>query len=376
MLSNNYTRLAALSLLMLMMIAACRDPEVFEPVATPYIPEIPAGLPPLADNPANPMTIEGVVLGRQLFYDPILSADNTLSCAGCHQPAASFVDEDEAVSVGIDGIAGNRNAMPIFNLAYSPAFGITPEGSPFGGFFWDSRSASLEDQALLPIEDPIEMHNTLLQAVSDLQAHPTYPRQFYLAFGDSMVTAENLGKAIAQFERSIISAQAPFDSMQRKIDNRFWDDDVLDGFLFFEDLFGGDCIHCHGQGAGLFTDFTYRNNGLDSIFRYTDFADPGLGAITGDTADYGKFKVPTLRNLALTAPYMHDGRFETLREVIDFYSEGVHDTPFTDPLMEFAFQGGVQMDEAEKVALEAFLLSLTDYSIVDDERFSDPFATP
>lgn len=316
------------------------------------------------------MTVEGVALGRRLFFDPILSADSTLSCAGCHQPGAAFTDENLPVSIGIDGLAGTRNSMPLFNLAYAPLFSVTPEGRPRGGFFWDSRSPTLEAQALQPIVDPVEMHHTIPGAIARLQNHPDYPLMFFFAFGDSTITPPNLGKAIAQFERSIVSGNTPFDQMLNG--QVFWDDDVFDGYEIFLDLFGGDCFHCHTSG-GVFTDYTYRNNGLDPYTHYTDFPDPGLGAITGDTADYGKFKVPSLRNLKFSAPYMHDGRFATLEEVIDFYSEGVNDTPFTDGLMEFAFQGGAQLTPEEKSKVVSFLLALSDDSLALRPQYQNPF---
>ncbi len=359
---------------LIVMVACKRQPPpnpngpVFDP--TPYPVSQALGLPPFEDEQSNPMTLEGVSLGRKLFYDPILSADSSLSCAGCHHINSALVDPGKAVSIGIDGTAGTRNSMPLFNLAYTPSFSISAEGRPMGGFFWDSRSPSLEAQALVPITDPVEMHNTLPQAIASLQRHADYPLDFFYAFGDSMISPPMVGKAIAQFERSILSGNAPFDRM---ISGQiFWDDDVFDGYEIFLDLFGGDCFHCHGSG-GLFTDFTYRSNGLDPYTRASDFSDRGLGSLTGDTADYGKFKVPSLRNLKYTAPYMHDGRFATLREVIDFYSEGVHDTPFTDQLMEFSFQGGAQLSETQKDKLEKFLLSLSDDSLMLREEYQNPW---
>jgi cytochrome c peroxidase len=356
-----------------LLISACvNDPIGPIPyTATPLVIEKPLGLPPFEVNPLNPLTVEGVELGRNLFYDTILSADNTLSCGGCHQLAAGMTDDGNAVSVGIDGISGTRNAMPIFNLHYNPSFGTTEGGLPFGGFFWDSRAASLEEQALQPIEDPIEMHNTLGEVVNRLQAHEEYPTMFSKAFGTTVISTDLIGKAIGQFERSIISADAPYDRYVNGLE--FWDDDAFDGRIIFNDLLGGDCFHCHGEGGGLFTDYTYRNNGLDNYTKASDFPDQGLMAISGDSADAGKFKVPTLRNLVYTAPYMHDGRFETLREVIDFYSEGVHDTPFTDQFIEFADVGGAQLSEEEKDQLEAFLISLSDESFVNNPDYQDPF---
>jgi cytochrome c peroxidase len=366
--------LIAVSLSLFAIVSCKEDPmpnpngPVFDPTA--YSVKSPLGLPPFEDAVNNPMTLEGVALGRKLFFDPILSADSTLSCSGCHGITTGLVDGNNAVSIGIDGIPGTRNSMPIFNMVYTPLFSITPEGRPRGGLFWDSRAANLEEQALLPIQDPIEMHNTLPQAIASLQRHKSYPLEFFFAFGDSIITPANIGKAIAQYERSIVSGNTPFDQMLSG--QIFWDDDVFDGYELFIDLFGGDCFHCHGSGA-LFTDFTYRNNGLDPYTHYSDFPDPGLGAITGDTADYGKFKVPSLRNLKYTAPYMHDGRFETLEEVIDFYSEGLNDTPFTDQLMEFAFQGGAQLTSDEKSKMVKFLLALSDDSLAIRPEYQNPF---
>lgn len=150
------------------------------------------------------------------------------------------------------------------------------------------------------------------------------------------------------------------------------DQEVL-GFELFNSLEGGDCFHCHGYNGGLFSDYQYRNNGIDLVSHFTEFPDPGYGAITGDTSDYGKFKTPTLRNIALTAPYMHDGRFATLEEVLDYYSEQVNDTPFTDNFMQFAFQGGVQLTEDEKAAIIAFLKTLTDETFEDNPAYNNPF---
>lgn len=359
-------------LLSLMIVASCtHDPptggEVF--VTTPYEIDRPYGMPPVPE-PAEALTVEGVRLGRDLFYDPILSADSTLSCAGCHQ-LPGLVDTEMAFSLGIDGLPGLRNSMPIFNMIYNPDFGETPEGRPFGGFFWDSRAPTLKVQVLDPIEDPLEMHHTVLGALASLRAHEEYPTLFYEAFGDSVITPDQLSSALAMFIYSITSGNTLFDQMNKG--DIFWDDEVLDGFILFNEIEGGDCFHCHGENGGMFTDYTYRNNGLDSVFNYLDFEDPGLGAISGDTSDYGKFKVPTLRNIALTAPYMHDGRFATLEEVLDFYSTGVHATPFTDGLMEFADEGGVNLTEEEKQKIIAFLEALTDTELATKEEYSNPF---
>ncbi len=332
---------------------------VYDP--TPYAAPHTMGIPPLPVFANNPLTAKGVELGRHLFYDPILSADSTLSCAGCHSVNHAFSDT-VAFSIGIDGLPGKRNAMPLFNLGYSPFD---------NGFFWDGRAITIEEQALMPIQDPLEMHEILPNVLIKLNRSAYYPDMFYVAFGEEAITTEQVANALAQFLKSITTGGSEFDrAMAGEI---FLNDTATYGFTLFNDLEGGDCFHCHGVNAGLFTDYTYRNNGIDTAVYYTDFTDPGLGAITGDTADYGKFKVPSLRNIELTAPYMHDGRFQTLEEVLDFYSTGVHNTAFTDNLMQFKFQNGVQLTEDEKKAIIRFLKSLTDPAFKDNPAYQNPW---
>ncbi len=344
-----------------------KDPEItghengwtYDP--TPYEAPDVQGIPPLPVFANNPLTIKGVELGRMLFYDPILSADSTLSCAGCHSVNHAFSDT-VALSIGIDGLPGKRNAMPIYNLGYSPFD---------NGFFWDGRAITLEEQALLPIQDPLEMHEILPNVIMKLNRSAFYPQAFYEAFGEQEITTDQVARAIAQFMKSVTSSGSRFD--QAMAGEIFLTDEETLGFELFNALDGGDCFHCHGVNGGLFTDFVYRNNGLDTAVYYTDFADPGFGPISGDTADYGKFKTPSLRNIELTAPYMHDGRFQTLEEVLDFYSEGVHNTAFTDNLMQFKSQKGVQLTADEKAAIIAFLKTLTDESFKDNPAYQNPF---
>ncbi len=335
------------------------DPWAYDP--TPYTAPHTQGIPPLPVFDNNPLTIKGVELGRRLFYDPILSADSTLSCSGCHSVDHALSDT-VAFSIGIDGLPGKRNAMPIFNLGYSPFD---------NGFFWDGRAITLEDQALMPIQDPLEMHEILPNVLTKLNRSAYYPEWFFEAFGEQEITTDQVARALAQFMKSVTSGGSRYDkALAGEI---FLTDEETYGSELFNSLDGGDCFHCHGINAGLFTDYTYRNNGLDTAVYYTDFADAGLGAVTGDTADYGKFKVPSLRNIELTAPYMHDGRFQTLEEVLDFYSSGVHNTAFTDNLMQFKAQKGVQLTEEEKSAIIAFLKSLTDESFKDNPAYQNPW---
>lgn len=300
----------------------------------------------------NPLTTQGISLGKKLFYDPILSADGTQSCASCHNQANAFSDSSR-FSIGIDKIKGTRNSMPIFNIAWNYR----------EKFFWDGRAFNIENQVEGPVENPIEMHNTWKNAVLDLQNHIDYPDLFYSAFGTDQITKELITKAIAQFERTLISANSRFDQfLLEQIDLTF---DERIGYFIFEDESKGDCFHCHGSIQNpLWTDNNFHNNGLDSVFN-----DIGYEGVTGDPSDRGKFKTPSLRNLKFTAPYMHDGRFNTLDEVINHYSEGVVFSPSIDPLMKSAYKGGVHLSDDEKRQLKAFLLSLTDDSFVTNEEY-------
>mgnify|MGYP000862192744 CR=1 FL=1 len=332
-------------------------------VTTPYALEVPTNFPPPIIPADNPLTVEGVRLGRYLFYEERLSGDNTMSCASCHAPSVAFSDSPNAVSTGIDGIQGTRNAMALMNLAWETRF------------FWDGRAHTLEEQILFPVRDPIEMHETWPNAVSKLQSDPAYVDLYQQAFGTTTIDSLGVAKAIAQFLRTMISANSRFDRFMRN--ELMLDIDEIQGFQltlleggYPPDVPGGqggaDCFHCHPHGGGRFTDGQIRNNGLDSVF-----TDLGLGGITGLPQDMGKFKTPTLRNVALTAPYMHDGRFQTLEEVIEHYNSGGHASTTIDPNMKYT-TGGLSLTPEKKAQLLAFLHSLTDMDFVTDERFSDP----
>ena len=296
----------------------------------------------------NPQTQEGIALGKKLFFDPILSGNNTQACADCHAPENAFSDTSR-FSDGIDGSLGKRNSMPLFNLAWNYD----------EKFFWDGNAFSLEQQAFIPVTDPLEMKSTWPEVEQKLQQHPEYPLLFEQAFSTSKIDSTLVVKAIAQFERTLISANSKFDKfLLGKIE---LSPEELNGFNVFMDEAKGDCFHCHGSDKNpLWTDNAFHNNGLDEIFK-----DLGLGAITGDPADNGKFKSPSLRNLVFTAPYMHDGRFNTLEEVIDHYSEGLKNSSTIDPLMKKVAQGGVQLSAKDKSDLKAFLMTLTDYEFIN-----------
>jgi len=300
----------------------------------------------------NPQTVEGVALGKKLFFDNILSSNGTQSCAGCHSPQSAFTN-NTTTSEGINGIFGTRNSMPLFNLAWN--YGER--------FTWDGKALSLERQALEPVENPNELHSDWNNVVERLQSHPEYPKLFRLAFKTSTITKELTTKAIAQFERTLISANSKFD--RYILGEASLTPQEINGLDIFLREDKGDCFHCHGNPNNpLWTDNDFHNNGLDSTFE--DF---GLGAITGDPNDNGKFKTPSLRNLAFTAPYMHDGRFATLDDVINHYSEGLQNSPTIDPLMKKVDEGGVQLSQQEKADLKAFLLTLSDPTFINNQDF-------
>ena len=338
---------------------SCSNEPAEKYVPTPSALQIPKVFQENILNPIipvnNPQTLEGIALGKKLFFDPILSGNNTQACADCHTPENAFTDSSR-FSDGIDGIFGNRNAMPLFNLAWNYD----------ENFFWDGNTFSLEHQAFVPVTDPKEMKSTWTNVEQKLQNHPEYPNLFSKAFGTSKIDSILVTKAIAQFERTLISSNSRFDKYltgQGTLTPQ-----ELNGFNVFMNETKGDCFHCHGSDKNpLWTDNLFHNNGLDS-----NPTDLGRGLVTGDPADNGKFKTPSLRNLAFTAPYMHDGRFETLEEVIDHYSEGLKNSSTIDPLMKKVSQGGVQLSTQDKADLKAFLLSLSDYDFINNPSFQKP----
>lgn len=333
-------------------------------IPTPYTLNIPSHFPQMEIPTDNPLTEEGIELGRFLFYEKRLSGDNSMSCASCHLIENAF-SENQQFSIGIDGIAGNRNAMPLFNLGWEEFF------------FWDGRKNTLENQILEPVPNPIEMHQNWKQATNKLNADIVYRDRFERAFGEEGIDSIKVSKAIAQFLRTIISSSSKFDVMYKYEYNlplTSPESDILQsieveewaGYDLFKSLNGADCFHCHN--GPLMRVNKFSNNGLDDAF-----SDLGRALVTNDPNDEGKFKVPSLRNIELTAPYMHDGRFSTLEEVIEHYSSGIHASSTIDPLIEFSSQGGVQLDTQEKFLLKKFLLTLTDTIFINNPNFKDPF---
>ena len=329
-----------------LLFVACDKGEEDMPIATPYTLVIPEGLPPMNIPATNPLTVEGVALGKRLFYDPILSANNTQSCASCHVQENGF-SETSQYSTGIEDIEGNRNAMPLINLGWQTKF------------FWDGGANGLESQVIGPITNPIEMHETLANVVAKLNAHTEYPELFKAAFGSAEASSQNIMRAIAQFERTLISGNSKYDQYMRG--EALLTAQELNGKALFEDMEKGDCVHCHSMGS-TFSDFEFRNTGLDSIP-----VDEGRYMITLNASDKGKFKTPSLRNVELTAPFMHDGRFQTLLECVQHYNTGFRYSANLDPNLSFAVKGRMTQQEMED--LVAFMKTLTDMEFVNNPEF-------
>jgi len=355
-----------LPFLLIVTLGSCDDPEGVDLTDITYSPEaftpvVPANFPPLEVPEDNPLTVQGIELGRHLFFDPILSADSTMSCSSCHLPKGNFTD-NLAVSEGIDGIAGKRSSMTLLNVAFSNT-----------GLFWDGEINTLEEQALLPVEDTTELHDTWPNVESKLRRHADYPALFRKAFGideEVEITKELAAKAIAQFQRIMISSgNSKYDRVINGTD--VFTDLELDGHdIFFdvnEDITRhAECGHCHN--APLFTTNEFFNNGLDKALNLTDFADLGKGELTNKPFDNGTFKVPTLRNIEFSAPYMHDGRFGTLDEVIDHYVSGGEQADNLAPVLR-----PLNLNEYDRSALIAFIRTLEDQDFLNNPLLSNPF---
>jgi cytochrome c peroxidase len=319
------------------------------------------------NTPADNLTTDaGATLGRVLFWDANLSANRTVSCASCHKPEFGFSD-DRVLSKGfLDGDTG-RHSMGLTNARF------------YAGerFFWDQRAATLEDQVLMPFQDPVEMGMSLETLVMRVQAGDYYPALFTAAFGDDMVDADRISKALAQFVRSMVSTGSKYDigraqvgSRAARFPNFTEQENAGKAFVVQPPPRGGlGCFVCHNGES--FSAMEATNNGLDA----TNEVDPGYGGVTERASDAGKFKVPSLRNVALRAPYMHDGRFADLSEVLDHYSEGMQPNPSLGA--PYGVTNGeatrLNLTTAEKNAVIAFLHTLTDLDMVNDPKFSDPF---
>lgn len=309
----------------------------------------------------NPTTKQGVYLGRMLFYETRLSANNTLSCGSCHQQKKAFTD-GLAFSKGVDGVLTPRNSMSLVNLLWARKF------------FWDGRANGLEEQAATPLTNPHEMGQSLAASAQKLSQLAAYPPLFKLVYGDDQITGDRIVKALSQFERTLISANSRYDQYLRGAYQPTADE--LRGMELFNNapqpekgIRGANCGHCHG-GPKTYMEL-FHNNGLDSIPK-----DAGIAALTGLPADKGRFKVPTLRNITLTAPYMHDGRFKTLAEVVDHYSEHIRESASLSSFLRGESNEvgakSLKLQPLEKKQIIAFLNMLTDSTFINNPEFADP----
>lgn len=303
---------------------------------------------PVYDFSKNPVTREGFELGRKLFYDPRLSRNNTIGCGTCHIQGAAFTHHGHDVSHGIDDRLGHRNSPPIMNLAWSKAF------------FWDGGVFHLDLQPLVPITAHAEMDEKMSKVLEKLRSHPDYPGLFKKAFGSEEITSAKTMKALSQFMLMCVSSNSKYDKVMRKEGEKFTQEE-LQGYKLFKQK----CSGCHAEP--LFTDQSFRNNGLPPGKN----DDRGRFTITLDSLDAYKFKVPTLRNLEFTAPYMHDGRFYGLDQVLDHYRFKVQATPNLDPLMNKVGKPGIPLTNEEKASIIAFLKTLSDREFIKNPLLSE-----
>lgn len=310
-------------------IEAQRTPQPFTPEGWPA---------PRYGFEHNPVTRAGFALGRRLFYETALSRDGSLSCGSCHQQFAGFAHFDHKVSHGIGGVNGTRNAPTLANLAWQP------------DFMWDGAVHHLEVQPIAPLSNAVEMGETLANVIAKLQASADYPALFERAFGSPGIDSQRLLRALTQFTGTLVSARSRYDLGTLSVEETA-------GLTVFRQ----HCAGCHAEP--LFTDHSFRNNGLDAQPK-----DAGRAAISGKPEDAGRFRVPSLRNVAVSAPYMHDGRFDTLDQVLDHYTQGIAPSPTLDAQLA----SPLRLSDAQRAALLQFLQALTDERYLADTRFAEP----
>ena len=316
----------------------------------------------------NPITNDGATLGRVLFYDKKLSANGTIACASCHKQDKGFSD-DAVLSLGFNGGTTGRHSMTLINARFYQR----------GRFFWDERAATLEEQVLMPFQDPVEMGMSLEQVVSKVQEQAYYPELFQKAFGSTEITSDKISKALAQFVRSIVSFSSKYDQGRAMVASpganfpNFTTAENTGKNIFFQTIpnGGGACFGCHTTEAFISANPGPQNNGLD----LTSTTDLGAGGVFANPIFVGRFKTTSLRNIELTAPYMHDGRFATLEEVVEHYNSGIKAHPTLSPALRDANGNPFQLNltSSEKAALVAFLKTLTDQSVSSEIKWSNPF---
>ena len=330
-------------------LVSCSKEEYME-IDSPMEVSIPSNFPPMAyDYSRNPPTKYGFELGKKLFNDGRLSSDNVVSCAFCHEQGFAFTHHGHDLSHGINDLIGIRNTQALQNLAFQSQF------------FWDGATANLEAVSVVPIHNPVEMNETFPSIIAKISGDTDYQRLFRLAFADGRISAGNMLRALTQFMTLMISADSKYDKYVRNEPGGDFSPLELQGKQIFE----LKCASCHS--SDLFTDHSFRNTGLPIN---PNINDKGRAEITGDPADNYKFKVPSLRNVALTAPYFHDGRMGSLMSVLNFYSHGVQHFDNLDPLLiQPNGQRGIPLTNEEKQALIAFLNTLTDEKYINNPKF-------
>lgn len=354
----------ALVVLSAILFKSCsKDPLISESgyQTTPYTIPVRAWYPQLKLPSDNPLTVEGIQLGRMLFYDPVMSLDSSISCAFCHRQVFGFTD-NLAVSKGIRNQLLTRNSMPLHNLMWN------------NKFFWDGRVNRLRDQVLLPIQAHNEMDLNLYDLVEKLKNSPRYNPLFKRAFEGKDPSPVLISKALEQFLLTMVSFNSKIDQLHGRSDtlNVITAQELrgLNLFMMPVENGGADCFHCHSNVpffGKVSAEESMTNNGLDLVF-----TDKGLGNVTGNPTDNGKFKIPNLRNVEMTGPYMHDGRFATLEDVLDFYGGNVKvNSPNIDANMVHTVP--VVLTEQQKQDIIAFLKTLTDQEFLSNPAFSNPF---
>ncbi|KFF13918.1 cytochrome C peroxidase [Chryseobacterium soli] len=332
-------------------LTSCTGDEVIEPLPKDeaYHLDKPSGFPEITfDITGNPVTVNGVALGKKLFYEGKLSRNNTISCGFCHIQEYAFTHHGHSVSHGIDDRLGIRNAPPIQNMTF------------LKNYTWDGVGHNLDERSLVPITTDFEMDSSLPEAVGKLNADANYKKMFKAAFGDENITGERILKAISQFMATMISADSKYDRMKKG--NAVFTADESQGMALFQQK----CTACHS--GELFTDESFRNTGM---YYNSQFKDAGRYRVTLDQNDWMKFRVPSLRNVEYTAPYMHDGRFYTLDAVLNFYSDNVEDNANLDPQLKQNGHIGIPMTGQDKQYIIAFLKTLSDNNFITNPKFAE-----
>ncbi|MEC5395484.1 cytochrome-c peroxidase [Bergeyella sp. RCAD1439] len=338
-------------LLLGLLLVSCRNEFEGVPIPPdrPYDLEKPAHFPEIVfDLNGNPVTVNGVALGKKLFYEGKLSRNNTISCGFCHIQEYAFTHHGHAISHGIDDRLGLRNTPPIQNMAF------------LKNYTWDGVSHNLDERSLVPITTSFEMDSSIPEVVRKLNADPQYKPLFKAAFGDENITGERILKALSQFMVTMVSAESKYDQVKKG--TATFSSEETQGYALFQNK----CASCHS--GELFTDESFRNTGL---YHNPQLDDRGRYRVTLDANDHMKFRVPSLRNIEYTAPYMHDGRFYSLEAVLNFYSDGVENHSNLDPLLQTNGRPGIPMSSQDKQYLIAFLKTLSDPSFITNPKFAE-----